>query len=940
MKWNFAYPVSFLLLWTLPAQAESAALVPPGPPLFFTAEPEDAIVSRGETLALYCNVTTTSDEEANVTWFKEGEANLAPRRGSILILTHDANDKKTGKREIDGYYYCVAQTKILAIRSRSALVKLEHYERTTTTGGKSFHLNDIVSATTSGNFKNLYWKIECNSIEFTCPSQHRSLCPFFYEELVTGRLMRQSVLRIDYNGLQGQGGPACQKNDPIKLYILNAPAGKLHIKEFNYNADALLPRLDLQPQSLSKQRGDNVTLTCQGRNLGNQYIWYKDHKPLSESPRVTMNNGTLFIPDVKMQDAGTYACQSSLGNIKRTAKATLIVYDLPKVSFDKLHCNVSGSNISEVLLIRNDVILKRMPVNHSSVHQLVKLSTANGLGVMYQCLANSKYGSVQKSIYLANKTPKPTTPKPVTRYQSKTFSEDVTISSGTAPSTVTSVKATSIRSTSPSLGQANATTHSLSSTMGSVKAKSAGISTETALGQASSATTQPTPTTAAKTTAPTSTSGTTASPSVVSTTTAKATASSTGSTTATGDSTGDTSVQSTVVNKDSPGNGSNTTAAAATTSTGATTTSLTESITSDNTPMQTATTISDATSPIVTATAGATEQSAAINTDKVTTDAEATAPTTSTGSITASLAVSTTGGSGSSSGTGDDTSVQSTVITVPATDGATERSAATNTDKVATDAGSTVTNAMNRRSLTGIITIGAASGGIVLVLLTIIIVVIACKRKRGHFPISTETAKRAHCQLTSNPSYIRTNSAQLESAYATIPEDTAESGKIAPQMPGPESVVYATVDSCLPKDDGIPKSAQNQDGLEKPKSSHTSDYADVEKCCEGCPGCAAISHGEQRDSAIAHVSINGDEYAVCQKETTSQKHSTESLSRESKVKHMTVGEDEYTLCGKKSENQSNVPDHFTTNGGDMYAVSMKSKETDSSSTKEKKVKRK
>ena len=47
--------------------------------------------------------------------------------------------------------------------------------------------------------------------------------------------MRQSVLRIDYNGLQGQGGPACQKNDPIKLYILNAPAGKLHIKEFNYN---------------------------------------------------------------------------------------------------------------------------------------------------------------------------------------------------------------------------------------------------------------------------------------------------------------------------------------------------------------------------------------------------------------------------------------------------------------------------------------------------------------------------------------------------------------------------------------------------------------------------------------------------------------------------------------------------------------------------------
>ena len=64
-------------------------------------------------------------------------------------------------------------------------------------------------------------------------------------------------------------------------------------------------------------------------------------------------------------------------------------------------------------------------------------------------------------------------------------------------------------------------------------------------------------------------------------------------------------------------------------------------------------------------------------------------------------------------------------------------------------------------------------------------------------------------------------------------------------MPGLESAVYATIDSCLPKrmlfclclnsdffinilnfaDDEIPKSSQNQDGAEKPKSSHTSDYA-------------------------------------------------------------------------------------------------------------------
>ena len=113
---------------------------------------------------------------------------------------------------------------------------------------------------------------------------------------------------------------------------------------------------------------------------------------------------------------------------------------------------------------------------------------------------------------------------------------------------------------------------------------------------------------------------------------------------------------------------------------------------------------------------------------------------------------------------------------------------------------------------------------------------------------------------------------------------------------------------------------------------------DVEKCGEGCSGCAAISHSKQQGSTVAHVSINGDDYAVCQKETTFQKNSTETLSRESKVKHVTVGEDEYALCEKKAENQSKVPEHFTANGGDTYAVSMKSKETDSSSTKEKKVK--
>ena len=115
---------------------------------------------------------------------------------------------------------------------------------------------------------------------------------------------------------------------------------------------------------------------------------------------------------------------------------------------------------------------------------------------------------------------------------------------------------------------------------------------------------------------------------------------------------------------------------------------------------------------------------------------------------------------------------------------------------------------------------------------------------------------------------------------------------------------------------------------------------DVEKCCKGCPGCAAISNSKQQGSAIAHVSINGDDYAVCQKEATSQQHSTETLSRESKVKHMTVGEDKYALCEKNAEKQSKVPGHFTTSGGDMYAVSVKSKEIDSSSTKEKKVKRK
>ena len=120
-----------------------------------------------------------------------------------------------------------------------------------------------------------------------------------------------------------------------------------------------------------------------------------------------------------MKDSGTYTCQSGIGRLKRTKTASLIVYgahkylgiynislfiittDLPEVSFDNLHCNVSGSNISEVLLIRNGFILKRMPVDHSSVNLRLNLSTASG--GMYQCLANSKYGSVQKSIYLGTK---------------------------------------------------------------------------------------------------------------------------------------------------------------------------------------------------------------------------------------------------------------------------------------------------------------------------------------------------------------------------------------------------------------------------------------------------------------------------------------------------------------------------------------------------------
>ena len=90
------------------------------------------------------------------------------------------------------------------------------------------------------------------------------------------------------------------------------------------------PRLVVQPQSLFKQKGNNVTIICQGSNLSNQYTWYKDRKPLSESSRVKTNNGTLFIGNVAMQDTGTYTCQSS-SKYTRTATASLIVYGTQKM---------------------------------------------------------------------------------------------------------------------------------------------------------------------------------------------------------------------------------------------------------------------------------------------------------------------------------------------------------------------------------------------------------------------------------------------------------------------------------------------------------------------------------------------------------------------------------------------------------------------------------
>ena len=113
---------------------------------------------------------------------------------------------------------------------------VEHYQAITTTDGTSFHSDDAVSAARSGHFKNLHWNITCDKIEFTCPSQNRSVCPFFYEEFVTGRLTRLSFLRIDYNGLQGN--VRCRKTNSIKLYtVTTMPAGKIFTKVFKYNGE-------------------------------------------------------------------------------------------------------------------------------------------------------------------------------------------------------------------------------------------------------------------------------------------------------------------------------------------------------------------------------------------------------------------------------------------------------------------------------------------------------------------------------------------------------------------------------------------------------------------------------------------------------------------------------------------------------------------------------
>uniref|UniRef100_H2UZD4 Neogenin 1b n=1 Tax=Takifugu rubripes TaxID=31033 RepID=H2UZD4_TAKRU len=371
-------------LHTAAKHVDKGSAAQPFSPFWFTVEPQDTLVIRGNSALLNCSAHSDAATPARVEWKKDGTfmSLVSDERRRILpdgslLFTHVVHSKHNKPDE--GTYQCVATIENLgSISSRTA--------RLSVAGMPRFTSQPTPATVHQGSSHVMPCEVNADLVPFVRWEKDRQ--PL---ELNTRLVQLPSGALVISNASEGDAGL-------YRCLVENVGSSK--------SSDEA--QLQIAPRSCICVLSENAV-----ENLPRSHINSFSVSISSEGRVELLGGGILQISNLTEEDAGVYTCMADNANGTIEAQAQLAVQVPPQFmrrpaniyaheSMDIVfECEVSGSPAPSVKWVKNgDAVIPSDYFKIIKEHNLQVLGLVKSDEGFYQCLAENDAGNIQSSAQL------------------------------------------------------------------------------------------------------------------------------------------------------------------------------------------------------------------------------------------------------------------------------------------------------------------------------------------------------------------------------------------------------------------------------------------------------------------------------------------------------------------------------------------------------------
>ncbi|KAJ8417946.1 hypothetical protein AAFF_G00227890 [Aldrovandia affinis] len=373
-------------------------------PLWFSAEPADTLVVRGEAALLNCSVH--SDAPVRVEWRKDGTfLNLASddqrqllADGSLLVTS--VVRSRDGQAD-EGLYQCMASIPGLGTIS-------SRYTQLTVTGLPRFSSQPEAASVQQGHSEVMTCGVNSDLVALVQWERNREAVWLDRRvvQLDSGALVVSNATEADagmYRCMVGNA-PAAQASEEAELQVLTETEVEEKLEFLQ------------QPVPMTKVEGEHVLLPCVVTGFPLPEVWWMlGNRRIHESAGrfEVVGGGSLQILNMTAEDAGIYSCVANQGNDTIEAQAELTVHVPPR--FLKRPASVYAHESTNVLF-QCEATGTPPPTIHwlkdgdtvipSDYFRILRGGDLQVQGLVqsdegfYQCLAQNQAGNVQSSAQL------------------------------------------------------------------------------------------------------------------------------------------------------------------------------------------------------------------------------------------------------------------------------------------------------------------------------------------------------------------------------------------------------------------------------------------------------------------------------------------------------------------------------------------------------------